>query len=125
MRRSILAFVMVAIVVAAAQPAAAIDNGFRGRYRLIERETSHACPVGSDRRRVEVTYVSERVREIDPDHSTAGANWRFRYVRGERFPWQTNDGRFVLRYSRRTDSAVGTRDGLQECRFHVRLVPMG
>ena len=34
MRRSIVGFVMAAIVVAAAQPAVAIDDGFHGLYRV-------------------------------------------------------------------------------------------
>jgi hypothetical protein len=124
MKKSILAFVMVAIVVGAAQPAVAIDDGFRGRYRLIGRDTG-GCFSNSQRRRVEVGYVDERVRTIDPDHSTLGALWRLRYVRGEEFPWQTDDGRFVLRYRPRTDSAVGILDGIQECVWRVRLVSMG
>ena len=35
MRRAILAFVMVTAVIAAAQPAGAVDDGFRGRDRVI------------------------------------------------------------------------------------------
>ena len=124
MRKVILAFGMVAIV-AAAQPAGAIDNWFRGTYRLRQRELpGYTCFPHFERRRVEVRFVNERVRTIDPDHSTAGANWRFRYVRGERFPWQTHDGRFVFRYRRRTDTAVGILDGRLQtnCKWHVRLV---
>jgi hypothetical protein len=123
MRKSLLVFVMVAIVVAAAQPAGAIDDGFRGRYRLIGREISECF--GNSPRRVEVRYVDERHRRIDPVHSTRGAKWRLRYVRGERFPWQTRGQGFVLRYRPRTDSAVGILHGLQGCTWRVRLVPMG
>ncbi len=123
MKKSILGFVMLAIVVGAAQPAVAIDDRFRGRYRLIGRDMG-GCFSNSQRRRVEVRYVDERVRTIDPDHSTQGALWRLKYVRGEESSWQTDDGRFVLRYRPRTDSAVGILDGLQECTWRVRLVPM-
>jgi hypothetical protein len=125
MRKAILAFVMVAIV-AAAEPAGAIDNGFRGRYRLIARERSgSSCPGDSSYRHpARVLFVSERVREL----AHAGRVWggRFRYVRGERFPWQANGGRYVLRYKRRTDSAVGIKQGVQtDCHYRVRLVPLG
>ena len=67
MRRSILAFVIVAIVVAAAQPAGAIDNGFRGPYRVIAREIpGHSCLIDTAWYRVRIRYVSERVRRYDP-----------------------------------------------------------
>jgi hypothetical protein len=39
MRGAILACVMVAIVVAAAEPAGAIDDGFQDWYRLIAHQT--------------------------------------------------------------------------------------
>ena len=124
MRKAILVFVTVAVV-AAAQPAGAIDNGFRGTYRLRQRELpGSTCFPHFERRRVEVGFVNERIRTIDPVHSTQGARWRLRYARGHRFPWQTDDRRFVLRYRRRTDTAVGILDGrLQtDCKWHVRLV---
>lgn len=124
MRKAILAFVMLAIV-AAAQPAGAIDNGFRGRYRLIAREEPGSyCQDSSYRHPARVRFVSARVREL----AHAGRVWggRFRYVRGERFPWQANHGRYVLRYRRRTDSAVGIKQGVQtDCHYRVRLVPIG
>jgi hypothetical protein len=122
MRKPILAFVTVAIVVAAAQPAGAIDNGLRGQYRAIERPRVGSHCGGSSRHRVEVRYVNERVREIGPVGSDSGK--RLRYVRGERFPWQ-HEGRLVLRYRPRTDSAVGVRYGLEDCSWRVRLVPLG
>jgi hypothetical protein len=50
MRRSILAFVMVAIVVGVAPPADAVDDGFQGRYRLharlVQDPVDIGCPVG-------------------------------------------------------------------------------
>jgi hypothetical protein len=62
MRKAILAFVVVAVV-AAAQPAGAIDDGFRGRYRLIA--SPHLCP-GQDvyRHPARVRFVSGRIREL-------------------------------------------------------------
>ena len=119
-----LALVMVAVVVAVAQPAGAVDDGFLGRYSLIAREKSRGtCPTRSFGRHVGVVDVNETVREIDPVHSTLGAKWRFRYVTGARSPWRTEGGWFVLRYSPRTDSAVGHMHGIQgDCRWHVKLV---
>lgn len=124
MRRAILAFGILAIV-AAAQPAGAIDTGFSGRYRLFAHKQSSDCP-GRDRyrTRVEVLYIDERVRKIVARHKEAWGG-RFGYVGRDAFPWQTNDGRFELRYERRTDSVVGIKDGLQECRWTVRLISWG
>jgi hypothetical protein len=123
MRRSILAFVMVAIVVAEAPPAGAIDNGFAGRYRVIGAELGD-CP-GADRDRVQVGYVNERVRYL----AHAGLVWsgRLGYLDGERFPWQTTkDGprRFELRYDAATDTAVGSKYGLEDRTCRVRLIPL-
>jgi len=112
---------MVAIVIAAAQPAGAIDNGFRGRYRVIARG---ACAFQPAWYRVRIRYVSERVRTYD--RFAPGSGWPLRYVRGERFPWQRQGGSLVeLRYDRRTDTAVGILQGPQCPRLRVRLVPIG
>jgi hypothetical protein len=122
MRRAILAFVMVAIV-AAGQPAGAVDEGFRGLYRVTNTEAGGAsCPVHARTHRIRVRYINETVR----DYGRAG-RYSYRhleYVSGRGFPWQ-NDRGLRLRYRPRNDSAVGIRDGLQECRWRVRLVPIG
>jgi hypothetical protein len=103
MRNAILAFVMVAIV-AAAQPAGAVDEGFRGRYRVIALDGT--CGFHSSSYRVRIQYVSERVRTYD--RFAPGSGWPLRHLRGERFPWQRQGGSLVkLRYDRRTDTAVG------------------
>lgn len=120
MRMAILAIVL-AIVVAVAQPAAAVDVGFQGWYRVNGRTW---CP-GADRDRVQVRYVSEGVRYL----AHAGLVWsgRLRYVDGERFPWQTtNDDpfRYELRYDPATDTAVGFKYGLEGRTCRVRLVPI-
>ena len=127
-RKAILAFVMVAIV-AAAQPAGAIDNGFRGSYRVIARQTDgDGCPTGDYRRRVLVHYINETVRQLrlfgNPLSDSAR---RFRYVRGKPFPWQHRRGvPYKVRYDPATDSAVGVRGpGPQGCTWRVRLVPIG
>jgi hypothetical protein len=121
--------VMMAIVVVAAHPAGAVDEGFRGRYRVIRRQTlGTGCPIGSYMGRVHVRNVNETVRYINervvPD--IEGVSRRFRYVPGEYFPWQRTRGSndYSLRYDRATDSAVGVRYGPQ-CRWHVRPVPVG
>jgi hypothetical protein len=125
MRRAILAFVMVAIA-AAAQPAGAVDDGFRGWYRLVAREAPGAtCHSNSYGHRIHVRYVSARVRDLrQPRADTAH---RFRYVRGERFPWQgeLRHRAAELRYDPATDTSVGSRSGLQGCRYRLRLVPVG
>jgi hypothetical protein len=121
MRRSILAFVIVAIVVAAAQPAVAINKGFRGRYRVIALDDS--CPFQPDWYRVRIRYVSARVRTYD--RFAPGSGWSLRYVRGERFPWQREGGSLVeLRYDPRTDTAIGIQQGPQCPTWRVRLVPI-
>ena len=121
MRKAILAFVMVAVVVAAAQPAGAIDNGFRGPYRVIWREIpGHSCLTDTAWYRVRIRYVSERVRRYD--RFAPGSGGTLRYVRGERFPWR---GGVELRYHRRTDSAVGRQLEPQGCWRRLRLVPIG
>ena len=117
MRRTI-ACMAVLLWAAAAQPAGAIDGGFHGRYRVIERATCHS---GTQRYRVHIRYVSERVRRYDRIPAI-GAGSRLRYERGERFPWQ---GRVKLRYHRRTDSAVGITHHPQSCNWRLRLVPIG
>jgi hypothetical protein len=122
MRTAILAFATVAIV-AAAEPAGAIDDGFRGLYGVTSTQTGGvACPVHLRTHRVRVRYIDERVR----DYGRAGRYSRrhLGYVSGQRFPWQNNRG-LMLRYRPRTDSAVGVRDGLEQCRWRVRLVPIG
>jgi hypothetical protein len=119
MRKAILAFVMVAIV-AAAQPAGAIDDGFRGWYRLTTTENS--CRHQPRTRRIEIRYINERVR----DYGRAGRYSRrhLEYVSGRWFQWR-NDRGLRLRYRPRTDSAVGVREGLEGCHWHMRLVPIG
>jgi len=121
MRRSILAFVMVAIVVAAAQPAGAIDDGFRGPYRVFARESPGSyCEADTYRYRVHIRYVSERVRRYD--RFAPGSGGTLRYLRGQRFPWRAG---VELRYDQRTDSAVGRDLAPQGCWRRLRLVPIG
>lgn len=120
MRAAILTFATVAIV-AAAQPAGAIDDGFRGLYRVTQTDNG-ACPVHARTHRIRVRYINEKVR----DYGRAG-RYSYRhleYVSDRGFPWR-NDRGLKLRYRPRTNSAVGVRDGLQECRWRVRLVPIG
>src|SRR6266545_3531050 len=103
MRRAILTCVIVATVVAVAQPAGAVDNGFRGRYLLIARQTGDSqCDLGSYRHRVRVRFVNPTVRVIRRVHTDSRR--RLEYVRGERFPWQDPNDAFQLRYDRTTDS---------------------
>lgn len=125
MRKAIWAFATLAIV-AAAQPAVAIDDGFRGRYRLIAHDVSGVCRNDSYRRPVHVRFISGRVRQLSrPGSDTA---MRFRYetsLRGLRFPWRhTRGNRFVLRYDMFTGRAVGFRQGVQKCKWRVHLVPI-
>ena len=122
MKKAILAFVMVAVV-AAAQPAGAIDKGFRGPYRVILRESaSHSCPTDTAWYRVRIRYVSERVRRYD--RFAPGSGRPLRYVGGVRLPWHGGP-RVKLRYHGRTDSAVGVQHGLQGCSWRLRLVSIG
>ena len=121
MRRAILAFVMVTAVIAAAQPAGAVDDGFRGRYRVIALDNT--CGFHSSRYRVRIRYVSERVRTYD--RYAPGPGRPLRYERGERFPWQRQGGSLVeMRYDRRTGTAVGIHSGPQCPKWRVRLVPI-
>ena len=118
-RKAIRAFVMVAIA-AAAQPAGAIDKGFRGPYRVLARERpSYTCGADTHRYRVHIRHVSERVRRYD--RFAPGWGRPLRYVLGERFPWQ---GRVELRYDRRTDSAVGLQHAPEGCSWRLRLAPI-
>jgi hypothetical protein len=122
MRKALLAFVTVVIVVAAAQPAVAIDEGFRGRYRVIWREIpGHSCLTDSGWYRVRIRYVGERARGYD--RFGPGPSRTLRYVRGERFPWRYHAVSF--RYNPRTDSAVGRHPRPQGCWQRLRLVPIG
>lgn len=121
MRRSILACVVVAIVVAAAQSVGAVDEGFRGRYRVTALDDG--CGFHFSWYRVRVRYVSERVRTYD--RFAPGSGWPLRYVRGERFPWRRQGGSLVeLRYDRRTNTAIGIQQGPQCPRWRVGLVPI-
>ena len=129
MRRSILAFVIAAIVVVVAQPAVAVDDGFRGRYRLIVRQIHGGCgPLKSYRREVHVRFVDERVREFArPDAKSA---MDFSYDKGKAYPWQhwhwhgSVERGIVLRYDPATDSAEGLKYAPQ-CAWTVRLIPIG
>ena len=125
-RKAILAFVMLAIV-GAAQPAGAIDDAFRGRYRLIAHLVSGDCPRGDYRHPVRVRWVNGRVRQFG--HPLSDSARRFRYkpdMRGRGFPWRHTRGQtFKLRYDMFTGKAVGFRRAPQGCRWHVRLVPIG
>lgn len=123
LRKAIPAFVMVATV-AAAQPAGAIDNGFRGLFRVTQTQTGTGnCPVPNPpTHRIEVRYINERVR----DYGRAG-RYSYRhleYMSGRWFTWQNARG-LKLRYRPQTDSAVGIRPGLQGCSWRVRLIPIG
>ena len=134
MRRAVLASVMVAAVIAAAQPAGANDDGFRGRYRLIARQArSGACgPLASYRREVHVRSLGDWFRQFArPD---AKGPMVFRYRSEDRFPWQHTHnlyGGFKLRYDPATDSAEGVKyrrhlgRRRSRCRWRVRLVPIG
>lgn len=128
MRNAILAFAIVAIVVAAAQPAGAVDDGFRGRYRIIAYGGSTWCPYSTFSHRVHVRFVNERARGfVYPRHESTK---RFRYVRGEDLPWQQQMGErpgassIALRYRPRTDSAFGTKRRGPMCLWRVRVVPI-
>ena len=130
MRKAILAFVMVSVVVVSAQPAAAVDDGFRGWYRIIARQTLQSgCPKGDYERRTRVHHAEEMelqfgpyARHVNNDFAAARI---FRYKSGKYYPWQHTRGRFVLRYEPATNSAVGVRYGAAECRWQVRLVAIG
>lgn len=127
MRKSILAFVMMAVVVAAAQPAGAVDDGFRGRYRVIGRDGDPWCSVHTFRHRIHVRFVNERVREfVYPRYDSTK---RFRYDGRKPFPWQQvlerpGASSIALRYRPRTDSADGSKWGGPQCTWRVRLVPI-
>jgi hypothetical protein len=104
-----------------AQSAGAIDEGFRGWYRVIRRGDGY-CE-GGVRDRVQVRYIDEGVRYL----AHAGLVWsgRLRYMPGERFPWQTigtDPRRFEFRYNPSTDTAIGFRYGLQGSTRCVRLI---
>jgi hypothetical protein len=127
MRRSILAFAMMAIVVAASAPASARQNEFQGRYRLharlVQTVENIGCPVENYSRSVYVHYVSEKVRQFGDPVSDAAR--RFRYRPGERGSWHHTRGvNYRLDYDPATDSAVGTRH-TPECIWGVRLVARG
>ena len=128
MRKAILAFVMVAIVVAVAQPAGAVDDGFRGRYRIIGRGGDDFCPFPSFRHRVHVRFVNERFREfVYPRYDSTK---RFRYDGLRPFPWyqvleRPGASSIALRYRPRTGSADGFKSGGPQCTWRVRVVPIG
>ena len=119
MRKAILAVIMFVTVMGATEPAGAIDDGFRGRYRLITRTITGICP--DTRQLARVRFVSATVRKLR--HAGPWGSG-FHHERGERFPWQSGDGEYVLRYRRRTDSAIGTLHHIQGCTWRVRLVPV-
>lgn len=125
MRKAILAFAMPAIV-AAAQPAVAIDDGFRGRYRLVAHDASGVCRNNSYRHPVRVRYVSGRVRQLSRPGSDPAIRLRYETTLGGlRFPWrQTRGNKFVLRYDMFTGRAIGFTHGLPKCKWRVRLVPI-
>lgn len=105
-----------------AQLAGTVDEGFRGRYRVIALDGG--CSYQPTLYRVRIRYVSERVRWFD--RYASGSGRPLRYVPGERFPWQRRGGSLLeLRYDQRTDTAVGTQGGPQCPRWPVRLVPIG
>jgi hypothetical protein len=106
-----------------AQLAGAVDEGFRGRYRVIALDDG-GCGFHSSRYRVRIRYVSERVRTYD--RYASGSGWPLRYVPGERFPWQKQGGSpLELHYDRRSGTATGIQQGPQCPRWRVRLVPIG
>ena len=127
MRKAILAFVMVAIVAAAAQPASAIDEGFQGRYRIIAHHVSGYCRNESYRRLVDVRYVNERVRQFGHPHSDSARRFRYESTRrGRGFPWRhTRGNEYKLRYDMFTGRAVGFRHAPQGCTWRVHLIPIG
>jgi hypothetical protein len=109
-----------------AQPAAAVDEGFRGRYRVIA--LGGGCSFQPSRYRVRIRYVSERVRSLNRYASghASGPVRPLRYVRGKYFPWQRQGGRLLeLRYDPRTDTAIGVQQAPECPIWHVRLVPIG
>jgi hypothetical protein len=106
-----------------AQSAGAIDEGFRGWYRVITRGDGY-CE-GDDRDRVQVRYVDEGVRYLA--HAGLVWNGRLRYMPGEPFPWQTigtDPRRYELRYNPSTERAVGNRYGINGAAWCVRLIPI-
>jgi hypothetical protein len=121
MRRPIL-LVVVAIVVAAAQPATAVDDGFQGRYRVIAQHLSGNCFGDSYTHRVEVRYISPTIRQFG--FSPSDLVRHFKYVNGR---WRHTRGwRFVLDYDPATDTAVGVRGpGPEGCTWDVRIIPIG
>src|SRR5262245_38565405 len=123
MRKAMLAFVMLAGVVTIAQLAGAVDDGFRGRYRVIgQRVSGNGCPEDHYTRMTHVHHINERVRQFGhPVGDEAGV---FRHVRGEPRLWQSTHGmRYVLRYDPAIDSAVGVKGpGPQGCTWRVRLI---
>ena len=100
---------------------AAVDEGFRGRYRVIALDGG--CSYQPSWYRVRIRYVSERVRTYD--RYAPGSGRPLRYVPGERFPWQ-GDAPVELRYDPPTDTAIGIQHAPQ-CGggWRVRLVPIG
>lgn len=109
-----------------AKPAGAIDDGFQGWYRLHARLVQNPVNIGCPSKEeythpVYVHYISGRIRQFgDPVSELAR---RFRYVRGEEFPWQHTRGRkFVLQYDPSTDRAFGIKHGPQ-CIWGVHLIP--
>jgi hypothetical protein len=103
-----------------AQLASAIDDGFRGPYRVIALDPCRYQSLSSYR--VHIRYVSERVRTYD--RFAPGPGRPLRYIAGERFPWQSGAA-VELRYDPRTDTAVGSQGAPQCERWRVRLVPIG
>ncbi len=125
LRKAILAFVILAIV-AAAQPAGAIDNGFRGQYRITQTQTGTGnCPVPNPpTHRIEVHYINGRVR----DYGRAGrySSRRLRVRAWPTIPMAKQPRVYKLRYD--PANGFGGRSqgpGPQGCSWRVRLIPIG
>jgi hypothetical protein len=109
-----------------AQSAGAVDEGFRGWYRVITRGDGYCRGSGGDNGdRVQVRYVDEGVRYLA--HAGLVWNGRLRYMPGEPFPWQTigtDPRKYELRYNPSTERAIGNRYGIQGAAWCVRLIPI-
>ena len=117
-RKLFVALFGVVMLTTTAQPALAVDDGFRGKYIVIWNEREGNC--GDDQGIVNIRYLSETRRRYDPKGSDNGVVLRYRA--GESRPWQWigADGGIALRYSAATTHATGLA-WEAECTWRVTL----